>query len=332
MCHFPPSVLQFRGPKLARILPTFPGGLEVAGLEDPEFLRAVLDSLLTGVYLVDSNGKVTLWNAGAERITGHLRHDVVGHTSPADILVTADVQDNELIGEAAPLAIALREGKPNTMQVSLLHRAGHRVPARLHTVPLRDSQNVIIGAVESFSEFVSGDDIHRRQSKLGQYGCLDRVSGVLNHSLVRAHLREALATFTEHPVPFSIICIGIDGLDKIRARHGQGAIASVLRVVGQTIENSLRPTDFIGRWMENEFLTILAECNEAEVKSVGQRVRRMVLQSKVEWWGDSLPLTLSMGATSALPGDTSESMVLRAENGLRESFSQGGNRLVSCSA
>ncbi len=298
------------------------------GLDDPEFFRAVLDAVLTGVYVVDKNGNVLLWNSGAERITGHLRQDVVGHASPAGMLVTADANDNALTGESAPIAIALRDGKPNSMQVSLLHKDGHRVPARLHTVPLRDSQNAIIGAVESFSKYIAGDDFYRRQSKLAQYGCLDGVSGVLNHGMLQAHLREAIATFVEHPVPFSILCIGIDGLDTIRARDGQAAIDSVVRVTGQTVENSLRPTDFIGRWMENEFLAILLECSKAEANSVGQRVRRMVHQSKVEWWGDSLPITISVGSASARAGDTSVSILERAENGLRKCLEQGGDRLV----
>ncbi len=40
---------------------------------------------------------------------------------------------------------------------------------------------------------------------------------------------------------------------KLRERYGQAAIDSILRVVAQTLENALRPTDFLGRWMEQEF-------------------------------------------------------------------------------
>src|SRR5262249_39059755 len=44
-------------------------------------------------------------------------------------------------------------------------------------------------------------------------------------------------------------------------RHDGPAVAvPLLDMVGLTLENSLRPTDFIGRWGENEFLVILTEC------------------------------------------------------------------------
>jgi hypothetical protein len=54
----------------------------------------------------------------------------------------------------------------------------------------------------------------------------------------------------------------------------------------------------------------------------------MVHAAKIEWWGDRLPVTVTVGATEAKPGDSVETMVARAENAWQESLSQGGNRVV----
>jgi PAS domain-containing protein len=35
-------------------------------LQDPEIFRAVLESVQTGVYLVDREGKIRFWNDGGE--------------------------------------------------------------------------------------------------------------------------------------------------------------------------------------------------------------------------------------------------------------------------
>ena len=48
-------------------------------LEDPEILRAILESMHTAVYFVGRDQRIQFWNRGAERITGYLRQDVVGH-------------------------------------------------------------------------------------------------------------------------------------------------------------------------------------------------------------------------------------------------------------
>ena len=47
-------------------------------LADSRLLEAILDSLDSGVYLVDKHRKITFWNHAAERISGYMRHDVTG--------------------------------------------------------------------------------------------------------------------------------------------------------------------------------------------------------------------------------------------------------------
>jgi len=297
-------------------------------LDDPELYRAVLDGVSAGVYFVDRTGKIMFWNAAAERITGYLRQDVVGHSTLSDFLGHLDNQNNAVSIEALPVSRVLRDGKASDAQVSLRHKSGHRLLVRLHAAPIRDAHGTVVGAVENFEEITSTSEIEERHTKLAAYGCLDGDSGVLNHGMVQTHLRETIATFNDHKVPFSILCIGIDRLDDIKSRYGAGAVTAMIRVTGQTLENSLRPTDYIGRWMENEFLAVLTECSLEEVSSVGERLRNMVNQCKVEWWGDSLQVTVSMGATSAIAADSTEAILQRAEDGLRESLEQGGNRLL----
>src|SRR3984893_11832031 len=298
----------------------------MSGFGEGEFFRTVLEGLRTAVYVVNREGKTLFWNDGAERITGHLRQDVVGRVCGDNFLGETDSDNNDLSGALAPLAVVFREGKPLEAQVSLRHKTGHRIPVQLWTFPIRDAQGLIVGAAQSFQEIISVSDWDRRHTRLATYGCLDQASGVLNHGMVEAHLRENLGMFADHPIPFSILCIEIDQLDKIQARDGPGAIAAVLRVVGHTLENSLRPTDFLGRWQENQFLAILTQCSAAEIEGASERLRRMVSGSKIVWWGDPLPVTISVGGTATKPRDTVEDMVLRAEQALQQSIVQGANR------
>jgi diguanylate cyclase (GGDEF)-like protein/PAS domain S-box-containing protein len=287
---------------------------------DFDFYRSILEDLHLAVYLVNRAGKIVFWNDGAERITGYLRQEVIGRTDNDNLLGETDGDDNDLSGPCAPTAVAMREGKAvQAHRISLRHKSGHRVPVELWSFPVRD-------AAETFDESVAISDWDRRQTKLATYGCIDQASGVLNHGMIHSHIRENLGLFAEHHVPFSILCIQLDRLPELQARDGPGAIAAVLRVVGQTLENSLRPTDFLGRWQENQFLAILTECSATEINSASERLRRMVSGSKIAWWGDRLPVTISVGGTAAKLDDMVEAMVLRAEQALQESIVLGGNR------
>jgi PAS domain S-box-containing protein/diguanylate cyclase (GGDEF)-like protein len=298
------------------------------GSDDPEVLRAVLDSVPMGVYLVDRQGKILLWNASAERITGHLRQDILGRSAQEKFLGYSDGQDQEVLGDAAPLSMALREGKPSGALVSLRHKQGHRVSVRLFAAPIRDSHGSVIGAAESFQETANAATWVERQSKLSEYGCIDEASSVLNHQTLQLRLRETLVMFAEKPVPFSLLCISIDHFEKLKQRHGPGVVAPILGVVGLTLENSLRPTDFLGRWKDNEFLAILTECGAEGLTASAERLRRMLSEAEVVWWGDPLRITGSLGGTTPRAGDDVDAVVARVEGALQESAKGGGNRVT----
>jgi PAS domain S-box-containing protein len=59
-------------------------------LQDRAIYRHVLETLPVGVHLVGCERRILFWNDGAERITGYLRHDVIGQFCREDILVHED--------------------------------------------------------------------------------------------------------------------------------------------------------------------------------------------------------------------------------------------------
>ncbi len=45
---------------------------------DDNFSSLLLDSMADGVFALDSDGKITLWNRSMERITGHKSDEILG--------------------------------------------------------------------------------------------------------------------------------------------------------------------------------------------------------------------------------------------------------------
>ena len=300
----------------------------MAGLGSQELYRMVLDSLPAAVCAVDREGKVILWNDGAERVTGYLRQDVLGRLCTEAFLEHADTDNNPLAGNALPLVETMRDGRCLTVQASLRKKSGQSVGVHVRTVPLRGDDGRMHGAAELFEEMIARTPADRRHNKLAMAGCVDQLTGVLNHSMILARLQEALSLHKVYPVPFCALCISIDGLAKIQERFGQAAVDATLHVVAQTLESALRPTDYLGRWLEQEFLAILTECNESDVGKVGDRLRKMAQRSHVNWWGDTWGVTISIGATPVQDMDTAGGVVSRAEEGMRKSNDSGGNQIV----
>ena len=300
----------------------------MAGLGSQELYRMVLDSLPVAVCAVDREGKVILWNDGAERVTGYLRQDVLGRLCTEAFLEHADTDNNPMEGNALPLVETMRDGKCLTLRASLRKKSGQSVGVHVRTVPLRGDDGRMHGAAELFEEMITKTPTDRRHNKLAVAGCVDQLTGILNHSMILARLQESLSLHKVYPVPFCALCISIDGLAKIRERFGQAAVDATLHVVAQSLESALRPTDYLGRWLEQEFLAILTECNESDVGKVGDRLRKMAQRSHVNWWGDTWGVTISIGATPVQDMDTAGGVVSRAEEGMRKSNDSGGNQIV----
>jgi diguanylate cyclase (GGDEF)-like protein/PAS domain S-box-containing protein len=293
-------------------------------LDDPEIYQAVLDKLQTGVYIVDRNRRIRFWNEGAEQITGYLRQDVVGRFLRDHLLTTDAVKDVDSEPDD-PINLVFRDGKPSTMDVSILHKDGYRVPIVLRTNPIRNSRGAVVGAAESFEKNRSASDWTRRQAGFADFGCLDAMTGVAAQSFMETQLRENLTIFAEHNIPFGILLVQIDHMDQYRASRGPGVVSTILRVIAQSVENCLRPTDLVGCWGANQFIAILLECRESEVARVGERVRKMIGQAEIEWWGDRFSVTSPVGGAGCRAGDNTELLIARAAASLQGSIGKGGN-------
>lgn len=308
-------------PKKPRLAPS----RSMPELSDPEIFQTVLDTLQTGVYIVDRNRRIRFWNQGAEQITGYLRQDVVGHFLRDHLLTIGNNIKDFDSDPNDPINLVFRDGKSSLMDVSILHKDGYRVPVVLRTNPIRNSHGAVIGAAESFERNRSASDWTRRQGAFADLSCVDGMTGVGAESFMEAQLRESLASHAESQIPFSILLIQIDRMDQFRATRGPGVVATILRVIAQSVVNCVRPTDVVGCWGQNQFLVLLLECKESEVSLVGERVRRAVGRSEIEWWGDKFSVTSPVGGAGCRDGDDVDSLITRAETSIKESISKGGN-------
>jgi diguanylate cyclase (GGDEF)-like protein/PAS domain S-box-containing protein len=288
----------------------------MSAFQDPETYRDILDSLQIGVSVLDLEKKIVFWSDGAEQITGYSRMDVVGHSCRENIFLHCNEVSCETCGGKCSITAALHDGKPVETIGWIHHKSGHRVPVRTWATPLRDKHGSIIGIIQTFeAEFaVAGPDPNDRSMK--ERGCLDDVTGLPNQAMMQSHLREKLGTFAELQIPFGIVCAEIPELSQFRARYGQEAATSLLQVMARTLKGTVWPTDFVGRWSEGQFLVILSGCRETALQVCSEHMLKMMASATIQWWGEELSVTVSIGRAGAAYGDTIDSLLQRARHGL----------------
>lgn len=298
----------------------------MALLDDCESLRAVLDGLPTGLYIVDKDYRVVLWNDAAERITGYLRHEVLGRCRQDEIFEPGARRK----APERPAFVhqeAMREGSPREAAVLLRHKAGHEILVHVRAVPIRDRGGNVVGAAESFDERGLPHHGPRREDRMAAAELFSEVTGLPNREYMVSTVSEHLALFSRQQVPFGVLCFQIQELDRFRASYGRVAGDNILKVVARTIENTLSPVDVIGHWGETQFLALLPDCG-ANIDKVGDRVSRIVGHAGIQWWGDHLSVTVAWAGALVQAGDTLESLTGRLERALTLGEAIGANCLA----
>jgi two-component system cell cycle response regulator len=287
----------------------------MSSFNDSEICRGILESLPTGLCVVDMQKKIVFWSDGAERVTGHLRHDVIGHSCIAEPILHCDQPGCEFCGENCPVAQAMKMSRPTEGFGFLHHKAGYEVPVRIRAVPVHNARGSIIGAVETFEDLQQTISPEHRES-LKIPGCVDEVTALPTRARMLSHLRHTLATFVEVQVPFGLICVRLEGWERFRASMGQEAANGLLRVVARSLEGTLWITDFVGRWSDDQFLAIINGCQNDALSSVRERVRRTLANDSIEWWGERRSLPISIGEATAQPDDSAELLLERVQKSL----------------
>lgn len=296
-------------------------------LKGPDVFRAVLESLKTGVCVVDPDRKIVFWNDGAEEITGYLRQGVLGRTCREDLLIPYDDSNLGPAVQVSPFLTAMRDGIAHELRVFLHHKAGYPVPVTVWAVPLRNRRGEVVGVAGSFMEKPCVSMRRCPESGLAPGAGLDAVTRFPGHLFTELYLGDRLKYASEHAVPFGVLCIGLDQLASFTSAHGRDAVEAILNVIAHALRNGLDPLDFVGRWSEDQFLALVSNCVDSALVATGEHIKRLVRYSAVTWWGDALSVTASVGATAMRPEETLESLVERVGKALQESVSGGGNRV-----
>jgi diguanylate cyclase (GGDEF)-like protein/PAS domain S-box-containing protein len=295
---------------------------------DADFTRNLLDLLFEGVYFVDRDRKVTYWSKGAERITGYKEQEVLGLRCRDSILMHVDERGESACDRSCVIAETIRDGEAREADLYLLHKDGHRVPVSIRVAPIVDPGGRIAGAVEVFSDHPTKDTTTRLIAELRAMALLDPMTELGNRRYVEMQLGARLKEMDRYGWTFGVLLADIDRFKNINDTHGHDVGDRVLKMVGRTLQNSIRSFDVMGRWGGEEFLAVIAYVSWDHLSSIADKLRSLVEKSSFTEGKDTIRVTVSVGATLARPDDTAETLVKRADRLMYRSKTAGRNRVT----
>lgn len=292
---------------------------------DAEFYHGVLNSLGDGIYFVDLEHRVTIWNKAAERLSGFAAREVLGRQS-ADILQHVDI-DGLLCVPGDPLSAAMKDGIVREAEVYLHHKYGYRFPVVVRASPVRGSDGAIIGAVEVFSSNRKALNVLKELEALRKETLTDPLTGIGNRRFADITCKPLEASFSEHGVPFGILFVDIDNFKEVNDTWGHNIGDLVLGMVAQTLANSLRTVDVACRWGGEEFVLLVPITNEKTLLAMGERQRLLVENSWLDQEGQRIAVTASFGGAVSRKGETAADVLDRADKQVYKSKESGRNRV-----
>ena len=145
----------------------------------------------------------------------------------------------------------------------------------------------------------------------------DTLTGLSNRQAMDETLQSMFASYTADGTGFAVAILDIDNSKAVNDENGHPFGDQILRDFSQLLEDSARETEFVARFGGEEFVVIMSETDLPDACALTERYR-----ARVE---ADLPITVSAGVTAALPGDSVQSLLSRADTALYSAKSAGRN-------
>lgn len=299
--------------------------LEMVASGGQSFPAKLLDSLYDGVYFVNTERRITYWNKGAERLTGYPAAEALGRRCFENFLMHVNEAGCALCMGGCPLQQTITDGECREAEVFLRHKEGHRVPVSVRASPIQNSDGSIVGAVEIFSDISAIKKLERKAGELEGLAYFDALTGVANRRYIELKVEQAIQELQHFDRSYGIILIDIDRFKSINDTYGHQAGDLLLKAVCETLQNSSRPGDTIGRWGGDEFLVLIRDVTETLLDQITDRFRRMIGATSVPAAETRIRVSASIGGTLLKKGDSSRCAFDRADRLMYSSKSNGRN-------
>jgi len=135
----------------------------------------ILDSIADGVFTVDENWRITLFNKSAEKITGISKEDALG-SKCNDIFHSSLCDGQCAIEESIRTGISVKN-----KLIFIVKPDGKKLPLTITASPIRNEKGDVIGGVETFRDVSEVTELRKELTK--KYTFQDIVSK--NHEMQR---------------------------------------------------------------------------------------------------------------------------------------------------
>jgi two-component system cell cycle response regulator len=246
---------------------------------------------------------------------------VLGRGERADIRVLDDGVSRE------HAAVEREDGKMVLVDLDSTNGTfwnGKRVPRQ----DLTDGDKISIGS-STVLKFTYQDQVDEHfQKQLFESALRDGLTGTFNRRYFVDRLHTEMRFAARHEKALALLFVDIDHFKKINDVHGHQAGDEVLGGVARAMMATLRAEDVLARYGGEEFAIICREITLEGARTLGERLRAAVADKTFECAGQTIPVTVSVGAAVCEGGAVDgQALIAAADAAMYEAKRNGRNRV-----
>jgi diguanylate cyclase (GGDEF)-like protein len=192
--------------------------------------------------------------------------------------------------------------------------------------PLRRGDQIKIG--DTIVKFLSGSDLEAQYHEtIYKMTIVDGLTQIHNKRYLMETLEREIPRARRHARPLSVVMFDIDHFKGINDNYGHLAGDYVLKELANLVKSRLRPDDILGRYGGEEFCAVLPETPLAGSASIAEDLRRRVEERGFIFEGETIPVTISLGAAE-LGGEMDVLGLIKAADEKLYDAKRGGRNRV----
>lgn len=302
-----------------------------------EMMRKLLDSIPDLVLVSDTEGNINFTSKSIHSILGYnLAKDII----PDNVVKLIDEEQADL---AMLNMKRIMQEEIGPVEYRYKRKDGSLIDMDVNSTVLTDGSSVPFGLVfvaRDITERKKAEDILTKSKEeiekmnkklLSSYKLLkeksvhDGLTGLYNHQYIIELLEIEIKKVNKTRDDLCLMMLDIDHFKNVNDTYGHQAGDMVLNKVATIITESIRETDFAGRYGGEEFMVILPSLNLKKAALVAERIRLKI--QNYTYAIEGLKVTISIGLTNFRKEDA-VSFISTADKLLYFAKENGRNRLV----
>ena len=152
----------------------------------------------------------------------------------------------------------------------------------------------------------------------------DPLTGVANRRAMLHALETVVRNLSGSDRPLALLLLDVDCFKEINDTFGHGAGDEVLTSLACHANANLRSRDLLGRWGGEEFMILALDETQTQAMQMAERLRA---QLEAVTYPHAGRVTVSIGVTTLIPGESVNTFIKRADDALYQAKGRGRNRV-----